>query len=196
MAAKRVLVCITKRSILSVQYSPPTPHSLVGHLNARAIAVRESACPAEVSVCVLRQERAIQFYPRRTSAWPCCRISPATLDCRTIGPTHIGARIVLRTRRESQYLPGRNYGDLRGTARRRTLNEKRAAYTSRKREPLRHLRGLAHRAGTVVGHSRQFSLALTNPKHQQVPVHPRLLAHIPCKNSLDSFNRFRCIVKI
>ncbi len=94
MAAKRVLVCITKRSILSVQYSPPTPHSLVGHLNARAIAVRESACPAEVSVCLLRQEQAIQFYPRRTSAWPCCRISPATLDCRTIGPTHIGARIV------------------------------------------------------------------------------------------------------
>ena len=191
MAAKRVLVCITKRSILSVQYSPPTPHSLVGHLNARAIAVRESACPAEVSVCLLRQEQAIQFYPRRTSAWPCCRISPATLDCRTIGPTHIGARIVLRTRRESRDETTAIY-EVQNPERKKGLH----AYTSRKREPLRHLRGLAHRAGTVVGHSRQFSLALTNPKHQQVPVHPRLLAHIPCKNSLDSFNRFRCIVKI
>ena len=63
MAAKRVLVCITKRSILPVQYSPPTPHSLVSHLNARLIAVRESACPAEVSVCVLRQVASDPILP-------------------------------------------------------------------------------------------------------------------------------------
>ena len=55
---------------------------------------------------------------------PVCRISPAWPDCMLIRPATVGTRIILRTRRESQYLPGRNYGDLRGTARRRTLNAK------------------------------------------------------------------------
>ena len=51
-------------------------------------------------------------------------MSPAWPDCMLIRPATVGTRTILRTRRESQYLPGRNYGDLRGTARRRTLNEK------------------------------------------------------------------------